>query len=395
MRVTSMLPDVQYQMQQTQQNLANAMQQVSTGLRVNQPSDDPSASADMVRSLSDSSDIDRYTSTSTSVSSTLQSADAALSSVVTTLNSAVTLGTSGANGTLTSTDRAGIATQVQSLLSTVISQANTSFRGSYVFAGTASTTPPFVQASSSYTSPATTLSASTPLTAGATTTLSDAQTGESFTFKAAAGDTVATFTQAVAGAVSAGTLSAGTSVGISSSGGLAITSSTGIVATSTDAALGSLSATPDATVANAYAYVGNNDTNSVAIGNNLSVASNVSGSQVFTSGAKVIQSLGNLVTALQSGTDTQIASAATAISSALNYVSQQRIPLDNNISQINSQESYLSQETVTLTSQQTALVGISTAVAATNLSQAELTNNAVLAVAAKAVPETILNYLQP
>jgi flagellar hook-associated protein 3 FlgL len=348
----------------------------------------------MVRSLSDSSEIDRYTSTSATVGSTLQSADSALSAVVTSLNSAVTLGTSGANGTSTSTNRADIAAQVQGLISDVVARANTSFQGNYVFAGTASTTPPFVQASSSYTSSATTLTPSTPLTAGATTTLSDAQTGESFTFKAAAGDTVATLTQAVAGAVSAGTLSAGTSVAVSSSGALSISSSTGVVATSTDAALGTLSATPNTTVANAYAYVGTNDTNSVTIGTNQSVASTLSGSQVFTTGANVIQSLGNLVTALQTGTQAQITSATTAISTALNYVGQQRIPLDNNISQISSQESYLSQETVTLTTLQTALVGVNIADAATNLSQAELTNNAVLAVAAKAVPETILDYLK-
>jgi hypothetical protein len=37
MRVTNMLPDIQYQMQQSQQALATATQQVSTGLRVNQP----------------------------------------------------------------------------------------------------------------------------------------------------------------------------------------------------------------------------------------------------------------------------------------------------------------------------------------------------------------------
>jgi len=394
MRVTSMLPDVQYQMQRTQQSVADALKQVSTGQRVNQLSDDPAASAAMVRSLSDSSAIDRFTSTSSAVSSTLQSADAALSSVVTSLNSALTLGTNGANGTNTSSNRAALAQQVQGLLQSVVAQANTSFQGTYVFAGTASTTPPFVQASTSYDSSATTLAASTPLTAGSSTTLSDAQTGQSFTFKAAAGDTVATLTQAIAGAVANGTLSTGTSAAVSSSGGLAITSAAGVVASSSDPALGTLSATPNTTMANAYAYVGNDNTNSVDIGNNLSVASNLSGAKVFSTGAQAIQSLGNLVTALQGGDETQIANATQAISTALNYVGQQRIPLGNNISQINSQETYLAQETVTLSTQQTSLVGINLAVAATNLSQAELTSNAVLAAAAKAIPQSILDFLK-
>jgi len=61
---------------------------------------------------------------------------------------------------------------------------------------------------------------------------------------------------------------------------------------------------------------------------------------------------------------------------------------------LNDQESYLGQETLTLTSQQTSLVGANLADAATNLSRAELVNSAVLAAAAKVVPQTLLDYLK-
>ena len=47
MRVTSMASDVQYQIQQSQQNLATANQQLATGMRVNQLSDDPTGSAEL------------------------------------------------------------------------------------------------------------------------------------------------------------------------------------------------------------------------------------------------------------------------------------------------------------------------------------------------------------
>ena len=104
--------------------------------------------------------------------------------------------------------------------------------------------------------------------------------------------------------------------------------------------------------------------------------------------------MSKLVTALQSGNTTDIGTATAAVSSSLSYVDQQRIPLDNSISTLNSQETYLSQEKVTLTSQQTSLVGIDTATAATNLSQAETQNNAVLAAAAKALPQSLLDYLK-
>jgi flagellar hook-associated protein 3 FlgL len=156
-----------------------------------------------------------------------------------------------------------------------------------------------------------------------------------------------------------------------------------------------MTATPGTEVANAYAYVGNSTVNSVQVGDSMSVATNLPGDQLFTSGTNVIGSLSGLITALQSGTSAQIATATAAVSTALNSVGQERVPLDNSISQLNSQESYLSQETLTLSTQQTTLVGASLATSATNLAQAEIANNAVLAAAAKVLPQTLLNYLSP
>lgn len=395
-----MVPDAQYAMQQSQQALSTALQQVSTGLRVNQPSDDPTASAKMVVSLAASASVDQYTANVSSLLPQMQTADSAISAVVTSLNTAITLGTSGANGTNSTANKQEIATQVEGVLSNVIAQANTSYQGVYVFGGSASTTPPFVAASTTYTSAQGTttnpLATTSPLTAGSVTTISDATTGDTMVFKAAAGDTIATLATAITNAVAAGTLSAGTSATVNAAGQLAIgtnTSAAGIVVNSNDVVLGSMTATPGAQVANAYAYVGNSTVNTVQVGDSMNVATNLSGSQMFTSGPNVIGALSGLIAALQSGTTAQIGAATTAVSAASTYVGQQRIPLDNTISQLNSQESYLGTETVTLTTQQTSLVGINLAVAATNLSQAELTNSAVLAAAAKVLPQTLLNYL--
>ena len=108
---------------------------------------------------------------------------------------------------------------------------------------------------------------------------------------------------------------------------------------------------------------------------------------------KVLGSLSSLITALQNGTSAQISTATSAVSASLASVSQQRVPLDNSISQLSSQESFRSQETLTLTTQQNALVGVNLAMSATNLAQAETTNSAVLAAAAKVLPQTLLSYL--
>ncbi len=401
MRVTTMVPDMQYELQQSQQALATAMQQVSTGLRVNQLSDDPAASANMVQSLAESANVDQYTSNVSSLLPQMQTADSAISGIVTSLSSALSLGTSGATGTTSAAGRQAIAAQLQSVLSDVISHANTSYQGVYVFGGSASSTPPFVPASSIFTSATgsvgSPLSNATALTAGSVTSISDATTGNTFVFKAVAGDTVGTLATAISNAVAAGTLSPGTSATINSSGQLSIgtnSSTAGIVVSSNDAALGSMSAAPGTAVANTYAYVGDGNVNQVQVGDSMNVASNLPGNQLLSGGPNVIGSLTNLINALQNGSSTQIATATAGISAAINYVGQARIPFDNTISELNNQESYLGQEKVTLTSQQSSLVGINLSVAATNLSQAELTSNAVMAAAAKVLPQTLLNYLQ-
>jgi len=401
MRITNMLPDVQYQMQQSQQALATATQQLSTGLRVSQPSDDPSAYSNMVISLAVSANVDTYTSNITSVLPQMQTADSAISSMVTSLNTAVTLGTQGATGTNSAANRQALASQVEGLLTNVIAQANTSFQGVFIFGGTETTTPPFVAASTTYNSSngtvALPLASTTGLTNGSVTTVSDATTGDTFTFKATGGDTVASLITAISNAVSAGTLSSGVTAGINANGQFSIgTNNTadGIVVSSNDPALGSMNAAANTAVPNAYAYVGNGNTNSVQVGESMSVPTNLPGNQLLFSGANVIGSLNQLITALQSGNTSQVGTVTTAVSAALNYVSQQRVPLDNTISQLNAQDTTLSQETLNLTTQQTALVGISTADAATNLSQATLDNGAVLGAAAKVLPETLLQYLQ-
>jgi flagellar hook-associated protein 3 len=395
-----MVPDIEYSMQQSQQALSDAEMQVATGLRVNKPSDDPVAAANNAISLAASANVDQFTSNIDTLLPQLQTADSAISSVVTALNSAITLGTEGATGSNIS-QRPVIATQVAGILSTIISQANASNSGAYLFGGSASSSAPFVAASSTYTSAngsaASPLSTTTALTAGSITTIGDAQTGDTFEFTAKAGDTIGTLQTAIATAVAAGTLSTGTTATINASGQLSIatnSSTAGIAVVSNDAALGSMSATQGTSVANAYAYIGNSTINTAQVGDSLSVSTNVPGSNLFGSGSNVIGALSGLISALQNGgSTTQIGTAVAAVSTALNNVNQQRVPLDNTIAALNSQQSYLGQETVTLTSQQDNLVGANMAEAATNLAQAQTQYQAVLAVAAKVMPQTLLNYL--
>jgi flagellar hook-associated protein 3 FlgL len=224
--------------------------------------------------------------------------------------------------------------------------------------------------------------------------VSDAGTGQTFTYTAAAGNTVGNLESAIAAAVTAGTLSSGTTATINANGELAISSAIGVVASSNDSTLGSLGVS-GTVLSNAYAYVGNSTVNNVQIGDSNYIASNVPGNQLFTTGTNVIGALTNLVTVLKGGSSDQIATASENITVALNSLSQQRIPLDNSVNLLSDQDSYLNQETLTLTTHQNALVGVNLATSATNLSQAELANQAVLAAASKVLQQTLLNYLAP
>ena len=289
---TALLAD----MQSSQGALSTAVTQLASGKRVATPADDPSAFGANLRSLATSAAVDTYTSNASTVISRAQLADSALSSVVTSLTGAVSVGTEGANGAITPANRAALATEVQGLLANVLSQANLSSGGFNLFSGTAN--------------PASTF------------------------------------------AVDA--------------------------------------ASPDG-----YIYNGNGGVNQTGIGDGLSVATNLPGDGVFlSSSGNVLGSLAGLVTALQTGTSADIASATTDVSAAIAHVGQQRVLLGNTVNQAESQESYLSQETLSLASQQTNLTGIDLATAATDLTQAQTAHSAILAVAAKVLPVSLLDYLK-
>jgi flagellar hook-associated protein 3 FlgL len=291
----NMVPNMLDAIQQSETTLSTALQQVATGKSVNVPSDNPSAAADMVQNTMETAAVDQYTQNVSGVLSTVQTADSSLSSVVSSLTQAVSLGTEGANGTNSAANQQEIAVQVQGILSSVVSQANATYQGTYLFGGTASTTAPY---------------------------------------------------------------------------------------------------TADPLSPSGYTYNGNNDVNSVQIGDNLSVQVNLPGSQIFSNAnTSVIGSLSSLVSALQSGNTAAIGTATTAVNAALSYVSQQRVVYGNAESQLNAQDTYLQSETVTLASQENSLIGVDEATAATNLSQAETANNAALAAAAKVLPDTLLNYI--
>ena len=137
-------PDLLAALNLTEEQINNDLEQISTGQSVNIPSDNPAASASLVQNAAQTSSADQFLRSIGSIQAEVSNADSTLNSVITTLQRAISLGVEGANGTLNPSDRAAIATEVQGIQSQLLNLANLSYQGSYVFAGTATQTAPYV-----------------------------------------------------------------------------------------------------------------------------------------------------------------------------------------------------------------------------------------------------------
>lgn len=135
------MPDLLAALAMTQQQQQTALIQLATGQRINHPSDDPAGAASVIQIHDRSSQADAFLSSIGNVRGQLQTADSTLSSVVQVLERAITLGTEGANGTLSDSDRAAAATEVSGIRDQAISLANASYQGTFLFAGTAQKQP--------------------------------------------------------------------------------------------------------------------------------------------------------------------------------------------------------------------------------------------------------------
>lgn len=141
------LPDLLTAIQQSDQNLNTTEQQLSSGLKVNQLSDNPAAAASDVLNRNQFSQDDQFLQNISALQSRFQVADSTLSNVVTALTRAISLATEGATGTLSAQDRQAITAEVQGIQTQLVGLANTTTQGGYLFAGTAVTTQPFTLSS--------------------------------------------------------------------------------------------------------------------------------------------------------------------------------------------------------------------------------------------------------
>jgi flagellar hook-associated protein 3 FlgL len=128
------------------ERLAEMQRQVATGKRVEKGSDDPSAAAAAVVERGHLAATDVYVAAGDSANSRLMVADTVLSDVVSQISAAQVSVTAARGSTVTPAQRDVRAKELEGIRDAILRDLNTTFEGSYIFGGVASTTAPYSKA---------------------------------------------------------------------------------------------------------------------------------------------------------------------------------------------------------------------------------------------------------
>jgi flagellar hook-associated protein 3 FlgL len=136
----------------SQASVQHLTEELSSGVRINSIGEDPIAAGQNVMLLNQIRQDDSFTQSANLVIGRLQVADSALGSVVSQLTKAISLATGANNGTRSANDVQAAALEIAGIRDEIVTLANTSYQGQYIFAGTQTASAPF--STSTGTSPA-------------------------------------------------------------------------------------------------------------------------------------------------------------------------------------------------------------------------------------------------
>src|SRR6201999_630044 len=126
-----------------QDQLATTQQQLSTGLSINQPSDNPYGASLAIQLKNGLAGLSNYNSNITDGTAWSSAADTSLQNVMSMLQRAQELTVQASNGVESSTDLSATADEIDQLADAIKQEANTQYNGQYIFSGTASGTQPY------------------------------------------------------------------------------------------------------------------------------------------------------------------------------------------------------------------------------------------------------------
>jgi len=145
MRVTNRMSfdQAQAQMMAARDRAIKAQQQVTSGMRVDHPGDDPAAAGVMVSQGIAIQRLNTIDKTTSSAQGEVQTADGALQNVSTLLSRAQQLAVQLGNDTYSAAERSAGAQEINSISSQIVQLMNTQVAGRYIFGGAKDSAPPF------------------------------------------------------------------------------------------------------------------------------------------------------------------------------------------------------------------------------------------------------------
>jgi flagellar hook-associated protein 3 FlgL len=139
----SLFSQLSFSLDQTLDNIQNVEQQLGTGKRVNEPSDDPVSYASAQLLNTQQSAVSNDLSLAQQSQGRLSTIDNTLSTAADAINTAMTTATQGADGSVSASQMQTLATQAQSILTQVVGSANLQYEGAYMFGGNQVLSPPY------------------------------------------------------------------------------------------------------------------------------------------------------------------------------------------------------------------------------------------------------------
>ena len=118
--------------------------ELSSGKSVNRLSDNPFAASQASRITSVMAENDQFIKINEQLQGRLQTTDSVLQALIQSIDAGKSLAAQALSGTTTPESRAALATAVEGVRQEVLSASNTQFDGNYLFAGTETSTQPFV-----------------------------------------------------------------------------------------------------------------------------------------------------------------------------------------------------------------------------------------------------------
>lgn len=127
----------------TETRINRANEELSSGYRINQPSDDPGSIDAVLDFQGQIAQVTQVKSNLSQASTVANLADSALTSANNMLDQLTSIAAEGSSSTSTAASNGSLGQQVQGIEEQLVSLANTTFGGTYIFGGDNATTQPY------------------------------------------------------------------------------------------------------------------------------------------------------------------------------------------------------------------------------------------------------------